>query len=101
MAILGITEYDKIPMDVNGRLIPTGNDARAAYQELAVGAGSVQSVALSAATRFVRLHTDVPCRVEFGPNPTAVVGSSPRMAGNTTEYYGVTAGNKIAVITSA
>lgn len=66
-------------------------------QVLTVGASSTQSAALSAETRFVRLHASVACHIAVGENPTATT-SSLRLAADATEYFGVAPGTKIAVI---
>lgn len=66
-------------------------------QQLTVGAASVQSVAFQANTGLIRIKTDTPCRIEVGANPTAVATSLLLAAGDT-EYFGVTPGQKLAVI---
>lgn len=101
MAILSLSEYDIAADDQNHSILPTGDDPETAYQELAIGASSVQSVAFQSTTTFIRVHVDVPCRIQINATPTAAVGTSKRMAGNTTEYIGVAPGQKLAVITSA
>jgi len=52
---------------------------------VAIGAGSVQSSAFNAKTRFVRLHADAICSIEFGTNPTAAATTA-RMAAGQTEF---------------
>ncbi|MBP9714802.1 MAG: hypothetical protein KBD60_14140, partial [Sterolibacterium sp.] len=64
-----------------------------------IGGGSLQSAAFNGATRVVRLHTDAICSVAFGANPTATANTK-RMAANSTEYFGVEPGHKVAVITN-
>jgi hypothetical protein len=68
-------------------------------QQVDVGAGSVQSAPLSDVTRFVRLHSDVTCRIAFGPSPTASAASQ-RLVAGATEFFGVVPGQRIAVIQS-
>ena len=101
MAILSVSEYSRLGRDSQANVIQTGPEPARVYQELAIGAGSVQSAAFDSATRFLRVHADAPCRVLFGTNPTAAVGTSPRMAANSTEFFEVQPLQKIAVITSA
>ena len=60
---------------------------------------SVQSQALGTDTRFVRVHTDGASHITAGDNPTATVNHA-RLAGDSTEYFGVTPGHKIAAIAS-
>lgn len=64
-----------------------------------IGAGSLQSAAFDAATTLVRIHTDAICSIAFGTNPTATANSQ-RMAANSTEYFAVKFGHKVAVITN-
>ena len=66
---------------------------------VAIGGGSLQSAAFNGATRVIRVHTDAICSVKIGANPTATADDK-RMAANTTEYFGVVPGDKIAVITN-
>lgn len=88
MALLDISQYDRMPVDGLGHSIPTGLEPQTAQVQVAIGAGSVQSAVFDQGTQFVRLHTDVACRIEFGVNPTAAA-TSKRMAANATEYFGV------------
>lgn len=99
MAILDVTEYASLALDAQGRHILVGKEPSITTQQVAIGGGSTQSVALQGHTKFVRLHTDAACRVAIGPNPTAAA-TSMRMAANQTEYLGVNPGDKIAVITT-
>lgn len=98
MAVLYISEYADLPLH-NGQLIAAGNEPSLAEQTVAIGAGSVQSAAFNAKTKFVRLHTDAICSVKFGSNPTATA-TTPRLAANSTEFFGVAPGHKVAVITN-
>lgn len=98
MAILCISEYTDLARDQNTNLVLCGTEPSRAYQQVSIGAGSVQSTAFGNTTRFVRLHCDVAARVTFGDNPTAAAGTSMRMAAGQTEYFGVRPGQKVAVI---
>lgn len=62
-----------------------------------IGAGSLQSAAFDAATTVVRIHTDAICSIAFGTNPTATT-STMRLPADTTEYFAVKFGQKVAVI---
>ena len=69
-----------------------------ANQTVAVGAVTAQSAAFNAATGIVRIHVDVACHINIGgTNPTATT-SSMLMSADSTEYFVVTAGDKLAVI---
>lgn len=101
MATVYITEYARQSRDAMGQLMVVADEPPAANQTVAIGAGSVQSNAFNALTKFVRVHADAVCSVEFGTNPTASA-TTRRMAANTTEYFGVPLNGayKIAVITN-
>lgn len=92
-----IQEYARQPIDRNNRLLPAGEEPAVTSQTVAVGASSTQSSPFNTLTGFVRVHTDVVCSVAFGANPTATA-TSMRMAANTTEFFGVTPGHRVAVI---
>ena len=65
---------------------------------VAIAASSAQSPAFLSNTRIVRLHCDVACFLEVGGmNPTATTSSARLVAGQT-EYFYVTAGDKVAVL---
>jgi hypothetical protein len=99
MAVLFITEYAEIALGGAGRIGQIPAEPPLAEQTVAIGAGSVQSNALNAQTRIVRLHTDAICSVLLGTNPTATAASR-RLAAGQTEYFGVPRGSglKVAVI---
>jgi len=79
--------------------VPVGAQPATTTQTVSIAAGSAQSSAFGPTTRMVRLHTDAICSYRFGTNPTASATTA-RMAANTTEYHGVRAGDKVAVITN-
>lgn len=64
-----------------------------------IGAGSLSSAAFDAATTVVRIHTDAICSIAFGTAPTATANTM-RMAADSTEYFSVKFGHKVAVITN-
>ena len=68
-----------------------------AEDTVAIGSESAQSDAFGANTNLIRVHTDAACHVLVGANPTATTANM-RLAADTTEYFAVTPGNKIAVI---
>ena len=67
-------------------------------QKVTISGTSAQSAAFGC--KVIRVHTDVACHVAFGANPTATT-SNMRLQADTTEYFGVTPGNKVAVIAAA
>ena len=59
---------------------------------------STQSAALNAETTYVRAISDADCHLEVGSNPTATTSSVIKLTAGVPEYFGVTAGHKIAAI---
>ncbi len=97
MAKLYITEYTDQVRDLNGQVVPVGDEPGIVTQSPVSIAGSAAvSAAFNAKTRFVRLHTDAICSVAFGASPTATTNDK-RMAADQTEYFGVQPGQKVAV----
>jgi hypothetical protein len=92
-----ITEYRAMARDDRAQVVPCGLEPALTNQQLTAGGASTPSAAFGAATRFVRVHADEDVRIAFGANPVASA-ASPRMAANSTEYFGVVAGQKVAVI---
>lgn len=68
-----------------------------AAQSITPDAASQQSAAVNAACTLVRLKALVACHVTVGANPTATTADMPLAVGDT-EYFGITPGDKIAVI---
>ena len=97
MAKAYISEYDVMPV-LAGRAVPTGMEPAVAEQAVTFTT-TTQSAAFNARTKFIRVHVDSICSYEFGANPTATV-TTPRMAANSTEFFGVVAGQKVAFVTN-
>jgi hypothetical protein len=70
-----------------------------AFQQVALGAGSTQSAAFSAATRYIRVQAEGIACIDIGPNPTADAAKL-RLTAGQTEFYGVSPGWKLACITT-
>jgi hypothetical protein len=96
MATLYIAEYANLAETVRGAP-PVAQAPAIAHQTVAITAGTLQSAAFDASTRFIRVHTDAICSIKIDSNPTATT-STARLAADQTEYFGVTAGHKVAVI---
>lgn len=98
MAVLYIAEYAELARAEPGM----GQIAQAppvAEQTVAIGAGSVSSLAFNASTRFIRLSTDAICSISIDFNPTATTVKG-RMPADAVEYFGVKPGMKTAVISN-
>ena len=88
------------PRVLSGNPLPVLMVPYLAEQVVAISGASVQSNAFSANTRVIRVHTDAICSIAIGANPTATADTT-RMAANTTEFFDVRPGHKIAVITNS
>jgi hypothetical protein len=97
MASLYISEYAELPKQ-DGQMILIGKEPCIASQKLTVGA-ETKSTAFQLGTRFVRLHTDAICSIKFGADPTAATTDA-RLAAGATEFFGVTKGHKLSVISN-
>lgn len=96
MATVYISEYSVLARDEKGMAVPVGIEPPLAEQTVAIGVAA-QSAAFNAETKYIRVHTDAICSIAFGANPTATT-SNKRLAANSTEYFGVKAGDKLSVI---
>lgn len=97
MAVLYIAEY----LDIDGtRQVP--REPPLVEQTIAISSSSAPSVAFSAKTYMIRVHTDAICSVVVGTAGTTPVATATnaRMAANQTEYRGVQPGQILAVITN-
>lgn len=108
MANLSITEYHELARDISGYKIPAGQVPANVYQNITFTTSSVQSAAFSEAeqkgTYIVRIVSDVDARVAFGADPTAVASgpsATTLLKAGAAEFFGVTPGHKVAVITAA
>jgi len=100
MAVLYISEYAGTQFQ-GGNVVSPAQELALADQTVAIGAGSAQSAAFTNKTNVVRLSTDgQSCCIAFGTNPTATA-TNKRMPANSTEYFGVQPGWKVANITIA
>ena len=98
MAKVYITEH-QLPRYHLGSPLPVLASPPLASQTVTIGGASVQSAAFNTDTKIVCVHTDAICSVEFGASPTATANSR-RLAANSTEFFEVSVGHKIAVITN-
>lgn len=105
MAVVYITEFAKLAREDFGGptgVVQTPVEPALANQTVAIGASSVNSSALKAETRVVRIHTDAICHIDIGLNPTAS-STKRRLPANAIEYIGIPPNVefKIAVITGS
>ena len=98
MATLYIAEFGTLPQ-MSGGVPMIAPRPALTTQTVAIGGTSTQSAAFSAQTRYIRLHCDAICSTSVGSNPTATAANE-RMSADSTEYFAVQPGDKIAVITN-
>lgn len=75
-----------------------GPEGANAGEALAVTSSSGQSAAITGT--LVDVIADAVCFIELGDSPTAVTGTSYRIAADTTYRFPITSGNKLAAITA-
>lgn len=98
MAKLYLTEYERVTI-AGGAAHPMASAPAKAMQVVPITAVSQRSAAFGPTAVYVRVHADAVCSVEFGANPVATTQMT-RMAANQTEYFSVSAGDKVAVISN-
>ncbi len=100
MGILYVTEFQDLPTITLGHSGAMASQPAIAEQTVSYTT-TTQSSAFNAKTRYVRLHTDSICSIEFGTNPSATT-STARMAANQTEYFAVPQGAsyKVAAVSN-
>jgi len=93
MANVNITEF-------NSRDAPLRMPALA-VQNVAISGSSVQSSAFTTSTQAIRVSCDAIAWIAFGPNPTAIAAGAGtvRFALGESGTFGVSPGDKVAVIT--
>jgi hypothetical protein len=110
MSTLYICEY--VGLGVVGRFAGASGVAAMAQEPgtdqtpITISGTQAQSAAFGSATKFIRVHTDAICSIVIGPTslnsgagPEATT-SNKRLAANQTEYFGVSAGQKLSVISN-
>lgn len=99
MATLYVTEYAGLGSS-SGATVQAVAGPPAVEQTVAISGTSAQSAAFGPNTILVRLHTDAICSVKPGGTNPVATASSGRMIAGQTEYFRVTPGDKVAVITN-
>jgi hypothetical protein len=102
MSILYISEYTELPTAQFAGYRPMAPEPSITDQTVAIGGSSNVSLPFSGFTNFVRVHTDSICSIQFSnANSTATATTlNKRLAINQTEYFSVTPGGTVAVITN-
>lgn len=98
MTTLSITEYARLARSADGPFVLTGQEPAVAEQEISIGGASTQSAAFNARTNFIMVHAAAVCALAFGDTPTALANRH-RLGAGETRFYGVSPGQRLAVIT--
>lgn len=100
MATLYISEYSESSFGQVPRALPVASEPALTEQTpITISGTSAQSAAFNVKTRVIRVHADAICSILVGANPTATTANK-RLAANSTEYFSVQPGDKLAVITN-
>lgn len=94
MGTLYITEFSQIER-VAGKTVQAPTEPPTAEQVVNYSA-STQSAKLNFQTRIVRIHTDSPCHIAVGENPTATTNSR-KMIADQTEYFSIPKNTKFKI----
>lgn len=99
MAKLYITQYNALAKEDWGPPVPTGQEPSLGDSTVPISGTTAQSEVLNPSTRFVMVHTDTLCHINFGKDPIATSGNR-RLPADSTIFYGVMNNSllKIAVI---
>jgi hypothetical protein len=100
LAKLYISEFSDVLQTSNGPVQIAAQPSLVDQTPVVIGAGANSSAAFGAATRFIRVHTDVICSILISTVGTAATANNARMAANQTEYFKVNAGDSLSVITN-
>lgn len=105
MAKLYITEFSGMAVDQSRHYVPIVDATRGVLENasspITIAAGHAESAAFNAATTIIRVHTDAICSIFISAAGTAAAATNARMAANSTEYFGVRAGDILSVITNS
>ena len=101
MALLDISEYPRMQTPNIGQAVPVGLEPALAFQQITFTTATA-SAAFGASTRLVRIVADGICRVRFSTAGTAVTAATGfRMNLGVPEYFNVSPGDKLSVITAS
>lgn len=95
-----ISEYANAPQAQLGNILMCGAEPSVAQQVVDYTSGAAASSAFAATTKFIRLHVDSIASFRFSTAGTAATTSFPRMAAGATEFFGVSPGDKVSLITN-
>lgn len=97
MSVLYITEFANSGNSNSGAQLPVGSLPAVAEQAVTFTTSSVQSAVFNENTKFIRVHADGDAFILSGENPTSTTGSM-KLAADSTEYFAIRKGHRLAVI---
>jgi hypothetical protein len=80
--------------------VPIAQEPGTDQSVITISGTHAESAAFAATTRLIRVHTDTICSIIISAAGTAATTGGARMAANQTEYFGVSPGMKLSVITN-
>ena len=98
MATLYIAEFSYVGSLEGNPLASVAKAPPFVEQTVAIGVVA-SSNAFHPGVSVVRVHADAICSIKFGSAPTATTANM-RLAANQTEYFQVSPGDKVSVITN-
>jgi hypothetical protein len=100
MASLYIAEFSSLASAGGGGAVQAAQWPPLREQKIALSGTSAASVAFGAGTTVIRVHSDVICSIKIGGGTPVATAANARLAADSTEYFGVESGAKIAGITN-
>lgn len=97
MSKLYVAEFRDCAHDAMGNALQAPMEPAVAVQAVDFSGGEADSSALNDATHFVLISTDANCHYAVGKAPTAVDGTSQRLAAGEARFFGVQPGRSLKV----
>ena len=96
MSKINIAQFNEVSATSRGSLL-CAETPQVKSEDFTTSGSSAQSTAFDSQTRFIRVISDVNVRISIGGNPTALA-TDIAIRADSPEYFGVSAGSKIAFI---
>ena len=94
-ATCNISEYRNLVVDASGRLVPVAEEPAPNEQSVTYTV-STASATFHVSTKFIRLICDAKAHFKISVSGTAATASSPWLAADSAEYFGVRRNLKIS-----
>jgi hypothetical protein len=100
MTLATVTHLLRLTVDARGMPVAApDSSAIVRVDKVDYTAASAQSAVFGDQTRFIRIEVDSKAAIKFGTDPTAVDAEDIGMTAGQVEYWGVAAGDKVAIVT--